>query len=148
MVLVCVYGAGCIEFSAMKKNILILMGCFSLLMAGSSCRQHDLRTLVIDVPQMRNQACVDIIAKALWPSPGLERISFNPRYKNEAVPYADLLGKSVKFDIPNHKVTVVFDSLLTADKNIEFLIAKAGFAANSIPADKKATAALPPECRR
>jgi copper chaperone CopZ len=132
----------------MKKNILILMGCFSLLMAGSSCRQHDLRTLVIDVPQMRNQACANIVAKALWPSPGLKRITFTPKYKNEPVPYAQLLSDSVKFDIDNHKVTVVFDSLLTADKNIEFLIAKAGFAANSIPADKTAAAALPAECRR
>lgn len=113
----------------MKKNILVLLSFVSLLMAGVSCRQHDFRTVVVNVPEMRNKACVNAIAKRLGTSPGL--------HKN-----------SVKFDITNRKIRVTYDSLLTADKNIEFLIAKAGFSANGIPADKKAQAALPAECRR
>lgn len=113
----------------MKKNVLILIGVVSLLMAGVSCRQHDFRTIVIEVPEMRNQACVKAIVKTLGTSPGLRE-------------------NSVNFDVINRQITVTYDSLLTADKNIEFLIAKAGFAANGIPADKKAQAALPEECLR
>jgi len=113
----------------MKKYIIILIGMASLLIGGVSCRQHDFRTIVVDVPEMHNQACINAIAKSLGTSPGLRE-------------------KSVNFDIPQRQITVTYDSLLTADKNIEFLIAKAGFAANAIPADKKAAAALPAECRR
>ncbi len=114
---------------SMKKYIIILIGMASLLIGGVSCRQHDFRTIVVDVPEMHNQACINAIAKSLGTSPGLRE-------------------KSVNFDIPQRQITVTYDSLLTADKNIEFLIAKAGFAANAIPADKKAAAALPAECRR
>lgn len=113
----------------MKKYITILCGAFLLAAFGTSCRQHDYRTLVVKVPEMRNQACVQAISKTLGRSPGITR-------------------DSVKFDIPKRQITVTYDSLLTADKNIEFLIAKAGFQANEIPADKKAQAALPAACRR
>ena len=114
----------------MKKHISILFGVLLLALSGSSCRQHDYRTLVINVPEMRNQACVREISKALARSPGLTR------------------RNSVKFDIPKRQITVTYDSLLTANKNLEFLVVKAGFEANGIPADKKAAAALPPDCRR
>jgi len=113
----------------MKKHILILFGSLLLLFSASSCRQHDYRTLVIHVPEMRNQACVREISKSLARSPGLT-------------------SNSVKFDMANRQITVTYDSLVTADKNLEFLVVKAGFEANGIPADKKAAAALPPDCRR
>jgi copper chaperone CopZ len=132
----------------MKKYITTFVGIVCLIFAGTSCRQQDNRTLIINVPEMRNEACVRVIAASLWTSPGIKRKEFHPRRKNDPVPFEYLLSDSVTFNISRRQVTVVYDSLLTADKNIEFRIAKAGFAANDIPADKKAAAALPPECRR
>jgi hypothetical protein len=132
----------------MKKNILILMGFAFLLVTGVSCRQHDYRTLVVNVPGLINQACVYRIGAALWPSPALKKKEFHPKSKNEVVPFEFLLSDSVKFNVEGRQITIRYDSLLTADKNLEFRIAKAGFEANGIPADKKAAAALPPECRR
>ncbi len=113
----------------MKLRIVIFLGMACLLMSGISCRQHDYRELTIQVPEMRNAACVRVISGALARTPGLQR-------------------ESVKLDIPGRKITLVYDSLLAADKNVEFLVVKAGFSANGIPADPKAAAALPPECRR
>lgn len=113
----------------MKSKLLILLGIAGLLTSGISCRQHDYREITIEVPEMRNSACVRVISGALSRAPGLKR-------------------EAVKFDIPSRKITVVYDSLLAADKNIEFMVVKAGFSANGIPADSNAAAALPPECRR
>jgi len=132
----------------MKKYMTVLFCAVFLVLAGSACRQHDYHTLVVKVPEMRNQACVRRIAVALWSSPALKKKGYHPKRKNEVVPVVYLLSESVSFDIAKREVTVTYDSLLTADKNIEFLIAKAGFKANDIPADPKAAAALPPECRR
>ncbi len=113
----------------MKKYIISLLCLVCLVVGGVSCRQHDFRTIVVDVPEMHNQACINAIVKTLGTSPGLR-------------------PKSVDFNVAKRQITVTYDSLLTADKNIEFLIAKAGFAANAVPADKKAAAALPTECRQ
>jgi len=128
-VLVCACSGKLYRVWSMKKYILVLSGVIFLLISGVSCRQHDFRTIVVDVPEMKNQACVNVIVKTLGTSPGLS-------------------PKSVNFNTAKRQITVKYDSLLTADKNIEFLIAKAGFAVNAIPADKKAAVALPVECRR
>ncbi len=113
----------------MKLHLLALLGIVGLLVSSTSCRQHDYRELVINVPDMRNEACVRVISGSLSRTPGLQR-------------------ESVKIDVPSRTITLVYDSLLAADKNVEFLVVKAGFSANGIPADPKAAAALPPECRR
>ena len=141
-------GGGFCRVSDMKKNILILSGFAFVLFAGVSCRQHDYRTLVVSVPEMRNQACVYRIGASLWSSPALKKKAFHPKSKNEVVPFEFLLSDSVRFNVEGRQITIMYDSLLAADKNLEFRIAKAGFEANGIPADKKAAAALPPECRR
>ena len=44
-------------------------------------------------------------------------------------------------------VRVRYDSLKLSVKNLEFAIAKVGFAANEIPADPGAVKKLPAECR-
>jgi len=113
----------------MKIRVRIMIGFVGVLFSGMSCRQHDFRELTVNVPEMRNDACVRVISGALSRAPGLQR-------------------DGVKFDIDGRKITLVYDSLLAADKNIEFLVAKAGFAANAIPADPMAAAALPPDCLR
>jgi copper chaperone CopZ len=112
----------------MKKYILTVLG-VAFLLIGASCRQHDYRTLVVKVPEMRNDACVRVIGAKLGQLPKVQR-------------------EDVKFDIPNRTITVTYDTLLAADKNVEFLIADAGFEANGVPANKKAAAALPAECRQ
>lgn len=111
--------------------------CFlGLLLAAAGCRQHDYRTITIHVPEMRHDACTQLVGRALLSLPGLKQ-------------------QSVTFDTANGTVTLTYDSLLAADKNAEYLIANAGFAVDSesrgtpfrIPANPEAMANLPPECR-
>lgn len=106
--------------------------CVLLLAAASvSCRQRDLRTVRIDVPEMKNEACVAVVRKALSDVSGQR---------------GDMI-RSVAVDLPSRSVKVTYDSLKLSLKNIEFAIAEGGFRANDIPADEKAAKALPAECR-
>lgn len=91
------------------------------------CRVRDVRTFEIHCPGMVNQACVDVISRALAPL------------------FAD--PNAVQVDLQRRMVTVTYDSLTMSRKNIEFFIADAGFAANDIPADQDAAATLPEACR-
>jgi copper chaperone CopZ len=111
----------------MKIPLLMTLVCFALLMV--SCRQHDYREITLNIPEMRNAACARAISVGLSRAPGLQR-------------------ELVKFDVPNRTITVRYDSLLAADKNIEFLVVKTGFSVNGIPADAAAQKALPADCLR
>ncbi|MBT3192940.1 MAG: heavy-metal-associated domain-containing protein [Verrucomicrobia bacterium] len=113
----------------MRNSFPSVLVCLGLLLGCVSCRQHDYRTLTIHVPEMRNSACERVIRGAISRTPGLKQ-------------------ESIKVDLAARTITVTFDTLLAADKNIEFMVAKAGFEANGIPADKKAAAALPPDLLR
>ena len=93
-----------------------------------SCRKQDLRELTLHVPEMHNDACVQIVMQALVRGPGIQQ-------------------GSLTLDPPNRVIRLTYDSLLTADKNFEYLVSKAGFAVNAIPADENARAALPPATR-
>jgi hypothetical protein len=103
--------------------IAIVMAC----LCGAGCRQHDYRTLEIEVPGLKNAQCEQLIRRAL-------------RHKG-------IVQEEVQIDLAARRVTVVYDSLFMANKNIEFFIAKLGFAANDIPADAAAAAKLPPACQ-
>ena len=92
----------------------------------SSCRTRDVRTVTVNVPQMKNDACAKIIFGALSKTDGIEHTSIDVRKKT---------------------VTVTYDSMRLAVKNIEFVIAGAGFDANGIPAPREAREKLPPECK-
>ena len=100
------------------------------------CRQHDYRTIVIRVPDMKNAACVRIVTSALSRLPGLK-------------------PDSLSCSVDDRTVTLTYDTLLAADKNAEFLVARAGFrviveslgSTVEIPADPAALDKLPPECR-
>ncbi len=109
------------------KTKLFLMLVLPLLFTVS-CRQHDYREITLHVPEMHNQACVMIIMQALGRGPGIK-------------------PNSVLLDPDQRIIRLTYDSLLSADKNFEYLISQAGFAVNDIPADEKARAALPPEAR-
>lgn len=104
----------------------------ALLAAGvglCSCRQQDLRTFKIRVPEMHNAACAEVVGRALARVNGVQQ-------------------ESIRIDVGDRSVTLTYDSMVLSLKNIEYAIAQAGFTANDIPADAEARAALPPECRR
>ena len=95
--------------------------------AASGCRRNDFRTAVIRVPACRTDACREIIEKALDGAPGVR-------------------VETLSVDFATGRLTLEYDSMKLAMKNIEFLIARAGFEANDIPADPAAAAKLPAEC--
>jgi hypothetical protein len=95
-----------------------------LLLAG--CFRNDTRTETFQIKQLRSQDDVQIIAKALRPVSGV---------------------KEIRPDIPNHKLTVVFNGLEGYIKNIEYAIVKAGFDLPNWPADPADKAKLPEELR-
>ena len=107
---------------AIYRFFLVLM----LVWAGSSCRQQDIRTKTIRVPQLKNAACQRVIQDALSKADGV-------------------FGDKVAFS--NQTVTVTYDSMKLAQMNLEFIIAGAGFTANETPADPRARDALPAECK-
>ena len=111
----------------MMKSILTLAVIAMVSLIGTGCRQHDYRTLEIDVPGMKNAQCEQLIRRALARN--------------------GIVQEKVEVDLAGRRVTVVYDSLFMANKNIEFFIAKLGFAANGIPADTAAAAKLPAACR-
>ena len=98
------------------------------LAAVASCRQRDLRTVQLHVPEMKNDACVEVVSRAVGGVQGIEK-------------------DTVTVDPATRTVQVTYDSLKLSLKNLEFAVADAGFAANDAPANPKAAAALPPECR-
>jgi len=102
-----------------------------LMVAGDACRRKevgDMRTVTINVPAMRSAAAASLVLRTLVET---QRIA----------------PDKIQTDFTNHTVTVTYDSLQRAVKNLEFAIAAAGFKANEIPADQAAAAKLPPDCR-
>lgn len=99
-----------------------------LLVALLGCRQSRPREVVVQVPGLNGAPCAERIREALAQTDGVNLAT-------------------VQFDYERQQVTVGFDSMNVATKNIEHAIAGAGFDANSIPADAAARANLPPECR-
>jgi copper chaperone CopZ len=110
----------------MKRKLPLALLLAPLLLAG--CRQTDIRTVVIQVPGVRNEACAQRVRQALAPLRAIDHTR-------------------LAFDLAAGTVQVTYDSMQLARKNIELSIVYAGFDANEIPADAAARAALPPECR-
>lgn len=91
-----------------------------LIVCLAGCRKQDVRTAVISVPGMTNAACAQTIQDAFMRQPGI---------------------KAIRPDFQQRTLTVTYDSMVIARKNIEFTIAGAGFNANDIPASTNAPAA-------
>lgn len=91
-----------------------------------ACRLQDMRTKTIQVPQCKNMECQGVIVKVLEQTEGV-------------------VTNSIKFG--DHTVTVTYDSMRVALKNLEAMIADAGFDANETPANPQARSALPETCR-
>jgi copper chaperone CopZ len=104
---------------------------FSLLLVPMllvSCRRHDYRTVKIDVPDMKNKACEEVVRRAIAGVPALQ-------------------AEKTEIDPVGRTVTVSYDSIVLSLKNVEFAIADAGFAADDVPANAEAAKALPAECK-
>ena len=107
----------------MWKTLLPLM---FLIVCLSGCRKQDMRTVVVAVPGLKNAAGAQIIQDAFMRQPGI---------------------KTVRPDFQQHTLSVTYNSMVIARKNIEFTIAGAGFDANDIRAPTNAVAALPAACK-
>ncbi len=108
----------------MKFSACLLVLIISLI--SLSCRQQDVRTTTIQCPQVRNSQSASRVTMALTRMDGVQ-------------------ADSIK--VKDGAVTVTYDSMKVAVKNLDFSIAEAGFDADDIPADKKAREALPAECK-
>ena len=83
-----------------------------LILSLTGCRRADVRNFAVDVPEA-TQADFSAIAAALAPYGGVDKTS-------------------LAFDGENHRLTLKYDSMQIAKKNIEMAIAKAGFSANGV----------------
>ena len=107
----------------MWKMLLPLM---LLIVCLAGCRKQDMRTVVVAVPALKNPACAQVVQDAFIRQPGI---------------------KAIRPDFQQRTLTVTYDSMVIARKNIEFTIAGAGFDANDIRAPTNAVAALPAACK-
>lgn len=88
--------------------------------------RHDIRTVTISVPALKSAECIPVIQEALGRAEGV---------------------LETKGDIQAKTVEVRYDALKLGIKNLEYVIAGAGFNAGSTPASPEAMAALPAACR-
>lgn len=100
------------------KHLISLFVLFGVLIT-SGCRETDVRTLTVKVPAMASEEDVQHIRKAVSALNGVNK-------------------ELVVFDVKEHKVTVTYDSMVVAHKNIEIAIAEAGYDANGIQAIRAA----------
>ncbi|MDD5704864.1 MAG: heavy metal-associated domain-containing protein [Kiritimatiellae bacterium] len=93
----------------------------------SACRQTDVRTTLVKVPQVKNAACERQVRAALGKLRGVQQ-------------------EKLAFDFAAGTVLVKYDSMMLGIKNIEHTIADAGFDANVLSANPGARASLPADC--
>ena len=108
----------------MKWVPLILVMCVGFM--GASCRQQDVRTTTIRCPRVGNPSSVKLVSAALAKVDGV-------------------MPTSIRCNAGT--VTVTYDSMKVAIKNLELAIAETGFDAGEFPADEKARTALPADCK-
>ena len=94
----------------------------------AACRQSDKRTFTVRLPQVVNQAGEDCVRGALQKLKGIDL-------------------ETIVFDRAAGTLTLSYESMILAHKNIEHAIIAAGFDANELTATDEARRALPPECR-
>ncbi len=109
----------------MKKIIFICTCIFASLLC-SGCFRNDTRIGVYHVPNITSQECLNVLSGKLRAVEGVE---------------------DVQADFTTHKVSVTFNGLKAGLKNIEFVIAGAGFDVNETPGAAAAKEQLPATCR-
>lgn len=92
----------------------------------TGCFRNDRRTIDFNVPKLTTQECLAYLSGRLRANEGVE---------------------DVRADFTTGTVTVTFNGLKLALKNIEIIIAEAGFDVNERPADPVARATMPAPCR-
>ena len=95
----------------MKNTLTVLVFALTVALA-TGCRRTDVREFVVSIPALTAEDAPAISA-ALAPYAGIER-------------------PSLKFDAAAKTLTLRYDSMQLAKKNIEMAIAKAGFTANGV----------------
>lgn len=98
------------------KHFLSLFALAGVLMAG--CRVSDVREMTVVVPAMASESDLQRIRAALATLGGVDK-------------------EKTLYDMQKRTVTVRYDSMQIAHKNIEIAIAEAGYDANQIPAIRK-----------
>ncbi len=99
---------------------------FSLIAVLAGCYRNDTRILTFDVPGLKSEDCAAILQQAMGKIEGIE---------------------AAEADIGNRKLTVTFNGLKLATKNVEYVIAGAGFDVNDTTAPQQARNNLPEGCR-
>ncbi len=102
----------------MRCFILLLL-CLGASVAGISCRRQDVRTVLIEIPEMTSEDVARLALRAAATIPGVK-------------------PDECRFDLSRKTVIIKFDSLNSSVKNIEFAIADAGLTANNVPANAEA----------
>ncbi len=87
--------------------------CVALLVV-MGCRRADVRTFTVDVPEAT--------------------AADEPALRAALAPYGGIAKKpdAIVFDATNHQLTIRYDSMQLAKKNIELSLAQAGFTANGV----------------
>jgi copper chaperone CopZ len=98
--------------------------CGLALLAG--CYRQEILTFTVNVPQLRSESCGKFITDRLVTVEGV---------------------KAASIDLANKQIHVEYLSTKIAKKNIEFVIAGAGYDANERPGNPAARNALPEDCR-
>ncbi len=109
----------------MKKYAFICICSFATLLCAG-CFRNDTRIGEYHVPTVTSQDCLNILSTKLHAVEGVQEI---------------------KADFETKTVYVTFDGLKAGLKNIEFVIAGAGFDVNDTPGAAAAKAELPASCR-
>ena len=106
--------------------VAVAAGLIALGLSLSACRTQDIRSKTIQIPDVKTDAARVVVSNALAQLEGVN-------------------GGSIRF-APG-TVTVTYDSMRLALKNMEFAIADAGFSANDTPANAAKRATLPAAVR-
>ena len=109
----------------MLRPMLSLILC-ALMLVGPGCFRQDRRTITVKVSQLNGPDCLRVIQDAAQKVEGIEQVA--PNYEARTV-------------------DVTYNAMKLGIKNIEFIIAGAGFDANETQAPAAARAALPESCR-
>ena len=102
------------------------LACAMLLALATGCFRPDRRTITVSVPQMSSPACYAIIVESLKGIEGIAR---------------------VQPDYTARSLSVTFNGLRLAIRNVEYAISSTGFDANDLAGSPEAKARLPEGCR-
>ena len=98
----------------------------TIIALGVGCFRQDRRTITVRAPQVKSADCLRLVQEAAKSVEGIEMIT--PNYEQGTL-------------------DVTYNALKLGIRNIEFVIAGAGFDANDTQAPAQARAALPEGCR-